>query len=375
VLLAAAALLMDSFQRLQRVDPGFRRDGVVTFNLGLPAASYPDVMRQSLLFEGLLEKLHALPGVTNVAATSSLPAAGNGFALSPGAVEGRPLPPVRERKLMRRSTILPGYLPTLGIAIKQGRDFTWRDRMDAPNVAIINETCAHELFPGENPLGHRLITGLQSIPREIVGVAADTRSQNMAQAPVAEMYYPATQVDGAFLSVVVRSTRPAASLRPEIVSLVHSLDAGLPVDDVLDYSQVLTQAVADRRLVMLLLGAFAALALALAGMGIYSVIAYGVAQRTSEFGIRMALGAKPGTVMRMVMQEGLRLTLLGVGLGLLVAFALTRFMQSLLFEVNAADPLILGGVALFLSAVAALACFIPARRATRIDPMIALRSE
>ena len=138
---------------------------------------------------------------------------------------------------------------------------------------------------------------------------------------------------------------------------------------------MLTQAVADRQLVMLLLGAFATLALALAGMGIYSVIAYGVAQRTSEFGIRMALGAKPGTVVRMVMQEGLRLTLLGVGLGLVAAFALTRFMQSLLFEVNAADPLILGGVALFLSAVAALACFIPARRATRIDPMMALRAE
>ncbi len=206
-------------------------------------------------------------------------------------------------------------------------------------------------------------------------MVGDVRSQGLAQAPAAEMYYPSMQMDGAFLNIVVYSSRPAASLRAELTATIHSLDSGLPVGDVQEYSDILAQAVADRRLSMLLLGGFAALALTLAGMGIYSVIAYGVAQRTSEFGIRMALGARPGTVVGMVMREGLRLTLLGVVLGLGAAFVLTRFMQNLLFEVNPADPLILGGVALFLSAVAAIACFVPARRAARIDPMTALRAE
>jgi predicted permease len=357
------------------VDPGFRSDGVATFFIGLPTGSYPDLMRQALFFQAAIEKLHALPGVTAVATTATLPAAGNGFTRSPAAVEGRPLPAMSDRAIMLRSTISPGFFAALGIPLKQGRDFTWRDRSDAPNVVIINETLARQLFPNENPVGHRLITGIQSIPREVVGVVADVRSQNISQPAQAEMYYPAAQMDGAFLSVVVKSTRPAASLRPEIIAAIHALDAGLPVGDVQPYSDLLAQAVADRRLSTLLLGAFAALALGLAGMGIYSVIAYGVAQRTSEFGIRMALGAKPGSVVWLVMGEGLRLTVIGLAIGLGVAFAFTRLMQNLLFEVSAADPLILGSVSVFLGAIAALACFVPARRATRIDPMTALRAE
>ncbi len=375
LVLVCAALFMDSFRRLQNIDPGFRREGASTFFLGLPAGSYPDLPRQSLFFQNALEKIRALPGVTAAAATATLPGAGNGFTRSPAAVEGRPLPPVSERKIMLRSTLTPGFFAALDIPIKRGRDFTWRDRTEAPNVVIINETLAKELFPNENPLGHRLITGIQSVPREVVGVAADTRSQNISQPAAAEMYYPAAQMDGAFLNVLVRSTRPAASLRPEIIAAIHALDAGLPVGDVQPYAEILLQSVADRRLWMLLLGCFAGLALALAGMGIYSVIAYGVAQRTNEFGIRLALGADPGDVVALVMQEGLRLTLIGLGVGLVAAFALTRLMQNLLFEISATDPVVFIGVALFVGAIAALACFVPARRATKIDPMVALRAE
>ena len=375
MLLVGAALLLDSFRRLQNVAPGFRSDDTTVFNLVLPAGSYPDLARQSLFFQNALEKIHALPGVTHAAGTSTLPGAGNGFTRSPAAVEGRPLPAVSDRKITLRSTTLPGFFAALDIPMKQGRDFTWRDRSDAPNVVIINETLAKEFFPNENPLGRRLITGIQSIPREIVGVAADVRSQNISLPPGAEMYYSAAQLDGAFLNFVIRSPRPAASLRSEIVAAIRTLDAGLPVVGVQPYSDVLAQSIADRRLSMLLLGGFAALALALAGMGIYSVIAYGIAQRTHEFGIRLALGAAGGDVVALVMKEGLRLALLGLGIGLAAAFALTRLMQNLLFEVSATDPAVFFGVALFVCAIAAFACFIPARRATKIDPMVALRAE
>ncbi|HXM32231.1 MAG TPA: ABC transporter permease [Chthoniobacterales bacterium] len=375
VLVVGAVLLVDSFRRLQNVDPGFRAAGVTTFFVGLPPGSYPDIERQGLFFQNAIEKLKALPGVTNAATGANLPASDNGNTRSPAAVEGRPLPPVSDRIIAVRSTISPGFLETLGVPIKQGRDFTWRDRPGTPMVVIINETMAKKLFPGENPIGHRLITGIQSIPREIVGVSGDVRAENLSLPPGVEMYYPSTQLDGAFQSVVVRSERPAASLRTELIDAIHSLDPGLPIDQVQSYTEVLSQASADRRLSMYLLGGFAGLALALAGMGIYSVIAYGVAQRTNEFGIRFALGAAARDVIGLVMKEGLRLSIVGLVVGLGLSFAVTRLMQRLLFEVSPSDPLLYSGVALFICAIAALACFVPALRATRIDPMQALRTE
>jgi predicted permease len=375
VLVVGAVLLVDSFRRLQNVDSGFRAAGVTTFFVGLPPGSYPDIERQGLFFQNAIEKLKALPGVTNAAAGSNLPAADNGSTRSPAAVEGRPLPPVSDRTIAVRSTISPGFLETLGVPIKQGRDFTWRDRAGAPNVVIINETMAKKFFPGENPIGRRLITGIASIPREVVGVSGDVRAENLSLPPGVEMYYPSTQLDGAFQSVVVRSERPAASLRSELIAAIHSLDPGLPIDQVQSYTEVLSQASADRRLSMYLLGGFAGLALALAGMGIYSVIAYGVAQRTNEFGIRFALGAAARDVIGLVMKEGLRLSFVGLVVGLGLSFAVTRLMQRLLFEVSPRDPWLYSGVALFICSVAALACFVPALRATRIDPMQALRTE
>src|SRR3989440_1552990 len=375
VLVVGAVLLVDSFRRLQNVAPGFRAEGITTFFVGLPPGSYPDIERQALFFQNAIEKLKALPGVTNAAAASTLPASDNGNTRSPAAVEGRPLPAVSDRTIAVRSTISPGFLETLGIPIKQGRDFTWRDRPGAPNVVIINETMAKKLFPGENPVGRRLITGIQSIPREIVGVSGDVRAENLSLPPGIEMYYPSVQIDGAFQSIVVRSERPAASLRSALVAAIHSLDPGLPIEEVQSYNEVIAQATADRRLSMYLLGGFAGLALALAGMGIYSVIAYGVAQRTNEFGIRFALGAAARDVIGLVMKEGLRLSVVGLVVGLGLSFAVTRLMQRLLFEVSPRDPWLYAGVALFICAVAALACFVPAMRATRIDPMQALRTE
>lgn len=375
VLLVGAALLIDSFRRLQRVDPGFRADDVATFNLGLSPSVYPTAEDRTRLFENVLGKIRTLPGVTNAAAISNLPVVAGGFTRSPAAVEGQALPPVNERQITSRSTVTPEYFATLGIPLKRGRDFTWRDRDDATKVVIINEALAKRLFGSDDPIGRRLITGIQSIPREVVGVVGDIRSLNLAQTPVEEMYYPAAQDDGGFLSVVVRSSRPAAGLRGELVAAVHAFDPGLPVAEVRPFTELLAGAIADRRLVMMLLGGFAALALLLASMGIYSVIAYGVAQRTNEFGIRMALGAAPGQVVGLVMKEGLRFAALGLAIGLVLAFALTRLMQRLLFEVSPSDPVVYVAVALFLSAIAAAACFIPARRATKVDPITALRAE
>jgi predicted permease len=375
VLVVGAVLLVDSFRRLQNVDPGFRGEGITTFFVGLPPGSYPDIQRQALFFRNAIEKLKALPGVTAVSAGSNLPASDNGNTRSPAAVEGRPLPPVSDRTIAVRSTILPEFLETMAIPIKQGRDFNWRDQPDSPMVVIINESMARKFFPGENPVGRRLITGIQSIPREIVGVSGDVRSENLSLPPGPEMYYPATQLDGAFLSIIVRSSRPPASLRAELIAAIHALDPGLPIDQVQSYNEVLAAASADRRLSMYLLGGFAGLALALAGMGIYSVIAYGVAQRTNEFGIRFALGAAARDVIGLVMKEGLRLSIVGLVVGLGISFAVTRLMQRLLFEVSPSDPWLYSGVALFICAIAALACFVPALRATRIDPMQALRTE
>jgi len=375
VLLVGAVLLIDSFRRLQKVDPGFRAEGVTAFFVGLPPGSYPDEDRQALFFQNAIEKLKALPGVTHASAASNLPAAGGGSTRSPAAVEGRPLPAVSERTIAVRSTTSPGFFEVLGIPLKQGRDFTWQDRPGAPSVVIINETMAKKFFPGENPIGRRLITGIASVPREVVGVVGDVRMENLSLPPAVEMYYPAGQVDGAFMTMIVRSSRPASSLRPELIAAVHSLDPGLPIDQVQPYTELLAAASADRRLSMYLLGGFAGLALALAGMGIYSVIAYGVAQRTNEFGIRFALGAAARDVIGLVMKEGLRLAVVGLVVGLGVSFAITRLMRRLLFEVSPTDPWLYSGVALFICSVAALACFVPALRATRIDPMQALRAE
>ena len=374
LLLVCAALVIDSFRRLQKVEPGFRAADIATFNVALPPGHYTNE-RTAVFWQQLLERLRALPGVTHAAATASLPAAALGFSRSPVAVEGESLPPVHERVMPNRSTVTPGFFATLDIPVKQGRDFSWRDQPGSPAAVILNETLARRLFPNQNPIGRRVITGIQSIPREVVGVVGDVRSQNLAQLPTEEMYYAAAQVEGQFQTVVIRSTRPAGSLRPEIVAAVHAVDPGVPVAEVESYTEQLAGAIADRRLAMTLLGGFAGLALALAGMGIYSVIAYSVAQRTGEFGIRMALGAGPRQVITLVMNEGLKLALIGLGLGLVAAFAVTRLMQQMLFEVSATDPVIFIGVAAFLCAIAALACFIPARRATKVDPMTALRAD
>jgi predicted permease len=375
ILLAGAGLLVDSFVRLQKVPTGFNSAHVAVVNLGISPGQYPDAARQAAFYEQFLARLATMPGIEQVSTTDGLPAAG-GFSRSPFALEGTAVPPVNERPIAVRSLLSPGFFATLGIPVKQGRDFSWRDRDGTPNVVIINQVMAKRLFPnGENPVGRRLITGIQSIPREIVGVVGDVRSQDLAAKPQEEMYYPTAQLGDLFVNILIRTPRAAAGLRGEIKAALHDVDASIPPPDVQSYDELLSQSISDRRLVMGLIGGFSVLALFLAGLGIYSVIAYGVAQRTSEFGVRLALGAEPSALLLLVLREGLKLTLIGLGIGLGASLLLTRLLHSLLFEVSATDPVILGGVSLFLALVALVACWLPARRAAEVDPMVALRSE
>ncbi len=376
VLLAGAGLLVDSFVRLQKVPTGFTSAQVAVINLGISPGQYPDAIRQGAFYEQFLARLATMPGIEQVSVTDGLPAAGNGFSRSPFALEGTAVPPVNERPIAVRSLLSPGFFATLGIPVKQGRDFSWRDRDGTPNVVIINQIMAKRLFPnGENPVGRRLITGIQSIPREIVGVVGDVRSQELAAKPQEEMYYPVAQLGALFMNILVRTPRAAAGLRADIKVVLHDVDASIPPPDVQSYDELLSQSISDRRLVMGLLGGFSVLAMFLAGLGIYSVIAYGVAQRTGEFGVRLALGAAPSALLLLVLREGLKLTLIGLGIGLVASVLLTRLLHSLLFEVSATDPIVLGGVSLFLGVVALVACWLPARRAAKVDPMVALRAE
>jgi predicted permease len=373
VLLIAAGLLLASFARLQRVEPGFRPDGVFTAQLVLPAERYE---RDKLVafYEQFYKRLAALPGSSSAALTDRVPLTG-GQTPAPVAVVGRPVPPMSERPNANRHLVSPTYFATLGIPIRSGRDFDERDSARVPHVVIINETFARRYFPGEDPLGRTLITGMAQLPSEIVGVVADVRGTSLNAPPEADYFLPALQRPETFTNIVVRTNLGPAAMATTVREALRAVDADLPLLQPQTLSTRIAQTIADRKLALVLLAGFAALALVLASLGVYSVMANLVAYRTSEIGIRMALGASPGLVMRMVLGHGRRLTLVGIAIGIVGAFFVTRLMQQALFEVNPADPLIYTAVAAMLLLVAEFASWVPARRATRIDPVIALRTE
>ena len=373
VLLIAAGLLLTSFARLQRVQPGFSSDGIFTAQLALPAERFN---RETLpaFYEQLYTRLQTLPSTTSAALTDRVPLAG-GQAPAPVAVQGRPLPPMSERPHANRHLVSPKYFTTLGIPIRAGRDFDERDNSRVPHVAIVNETFARRHFPGENPLGRTLITGMAQLPSEIVGVVADVRSSGLNAQPDPDYFLPALQRPELFTNIVVRTDVAPAAMTSFVRDALRTLDANLPLLQPQTLNDRIAQTIADRRLALVLLASFAVLALVLASLGVYSVMANLVAYRTSEIGIRMALGASPGAVLRMVLGHGRRLTLLGIALGIAGAYVVSRLMQQTLFEVNPGEPLVYAAVAVMLLLIAEFASWLPARRATRIDPVIALRAE
>ena len=375
VLLVAATLLINSFVRVQNVSPGFDPEGVFAGFVQVPPVQYPERSEALVNFYSrLYEGLAAIPGATSVALNDSPPLTGaNGP--SPFAVVGRAVPPLAEQPLALRHLISPNAFGVLGIPIVQGRDFDERDTPASTPVVIINQAMARQAFPGEDPVGKRIVSGMLQLTQEVVGVVADTHTQDLTTPPTAEMYYPILQRPENFVTVLVRTDGDPAALAGSVRAALKAVDPGIPLNQPTTMAQFVADSMADRRLTMVLLAAFAGLALVLASLGVYSVMAYSVGQRAGEIGLRMALGARATDVRTMVVRHGLALTGIGVAIGLATALALTRLMNTLLYGVGASDPLTYLGIAVLLAAVAVLACWMPAQRAARVDPMVALRGD
>ncbi|HYV20978.1 MAG TPA: ABC transporter permease [Verrucomicrobiae bacterium] len=373
VLLVSAGLLLASFARLQRVAPGFQPDGLFVGGINVPMNRYPTDDDLAGFYRRLLERMAALPGVTSVALSDALPLSG-AVPVAPVAVVGKDLAPMSERPSGLRHLVSPGMFKTLGIPLRQGRDFDERDRPNIPHVVIVNETMAHQFFGTENPIGRHLITGMGQIESEIVGVVADNHSIDLTSAPVAEYFLPTLQRPENFNALILRVAGDPAAIAPAVRAALKEVDPTLPLLQPQTMNAVIAQLTADRRLVMVLLGIFAALAVVLAAIGLYGVMAYLIRQRTGEIGVRMALGARPGAIQGMVVLEGMRLAAWGIGIGGLAAFAATRLLQTFLFEVTPSNPVVYAAIALIIATVAGAASWFPARRASRIDPLVALRT-
>jgi putative ABC transport system permease protein len=375
VLLIGAGLLLRSLWRLQGVEPGFQTDNVLTWSLALPPGDYPDERRQGAFFQEVVSRVEALPGVTSAAAVVTLPYDGNDIALAL-FIEGRPPAEPGQRRELGLQMVTPGYFRTLGIPLRRGRDFASTDTADTAPVVLVSEAAVRRFWPDEDPIGKRIRLGSPEDGwRTIVGVVGDVRHGGPAEEPRPEVYVPVRQSAFPFMQFVVRTRQEPMALAPAVRAAVAELDAELPLSDVRTLEAVVASATARPRFLSTLVGVFAALALLLAGVGLYGVIAYMARQRTRELGIRMALGAQPEDVLWLVLGSGMRLAVLGVGLGLLAAWAASRVMGSLLYGVSATDPLTFGGLALLVLGVTLVATWLPARRATRVDPLVALRNE
>ncbi len=374
VLLVSASLLILSFDQLRKVDAGFNANGVLTAFVSLPPARYDTPEKEALFYERLREELAALPGVGAAALGSSPPLSGN-QSFTPYAVKGRAIPPITEQPLGARFVVSPGYFSTLGVAIKQGRDFDGRDRTGSREVVIINEAFAREHFPQGDALGQSLILGVVRREFEIVGIVADHRALNLSQAASPQIYFSAAQRPENVMGILLRSAGDPSALTNTLRATLRRLDADLPLISPQPLTTFVDRSLAGRELNMMLLAGFAALAIALSGLGIYSVMAFAIAQRTPEIGVRMALGASPGAVQWMVIQQGLRTAVIGLAVGLVAALAVTRLLSSQLFGVAATHPVAYGAIAVFVLFISLLACWLPARRASRIDPLVALRKD
>jgi putative ABC transport system permease protein len=382
LLLVGAGLLGRSYLRLQGVEPGIDPENVLALQLALPASRYGEPEQVSRFYGDLLEKVAALPGVDAAAATSHLPLGAGGFNLAVFVEGAAPAPPSGVPTAYYRA-VTANYFQALGVRLLRGRPFGERDRLGAPRVAIVNATMARLIWPGQEPLGRRFtLDDNETAPIEVVGVASDVHHFGLDREPQAELHVPYLQATGTYwswtnrsLTLVVRGSTPAPALAAAVRRAVASVDKDLPVYGIRTMSEVLAASVVARRASTTLLGLFAAAALLLASVGLYGVVSYSVGRRTHELGLRMALGARAGDVQRLVLARGLRLALLGLAVGFAGALALSRLLSDLVFGISTLDPATLAAVGGLLLAVSLLACYLPARRATRIDPAAALRFE
>jgi putative ABC transport system permease protein len=371
VLLVGSGLLIRSFVRLQTVNLGFDPAHVLTVRIALPPTKYATPLQQITFYNRVLKAVQSLPGVQVATITSALPL--NPSRRSPMLPEGQPIVPFGQRPILDIQTISPDYTRVLRVPLLRGREFTDHDNADAPGVAIVNQAAVRRYWPNENPIGKHILLGQRPLPVEVVGVFSDLKNVTLGDDASPEVILPFPQLPWPLLNLSVRSAGDPHGLISAIRRQVSEVDKDQPLTDVQTLEELVGSASQQRRFTMLLLGVFSATALILAIVGIYGVIAYSVAQRTQELGIRIALGADQGDVLQLVVGHGLGLTLTGIVIGLAGAFALTRLMSSLLYQTSATDPIAFGASALLFTAVALLASYLPARRATRIDPTDALR--
>jgi putative ABC transport system permease protein len=376
VLLAGAGLLVRSFARLTQVDPGFSAENVLTLQVHVYDLN-PEPRQQAAYFERALERLRALPGVAAAGAGSAPPFIGEGGIEidAPFAIDRRPQPGPGEEPTAFHSVTTDGYFAALGIPLLRGRLFTAADHEEGAPVVLINETMARRYWPGEDPVGQtitvRRLGG--AVSREIVGVVGDVRHTGLDSVPRAEIFLHHLQAPFGSMTFVVRAASDPLALLPAVKQEIWAVNKNQPFYSVRAMDELVSESLGGRRFSLVLLGSFAAVALSLAGVGVYGLVSFSTRQRTHEIGVRMALGARPGDVLRSVIGEGLLLALPGVVLGLAGAFVLTRFLEGMLFGVAPRDPATFVAISVLLLAVAVLASYLPARRATRIDPMQALR--
>ncbi len=376
VLLIGSGLMIRSFLRLQATRPGFDTQNLLTMRLLLPMPAYFEHKKRTTFFEQAIQRIGALPGVRSASVVNVLPFSGQAMTAF-FMIEGRHSPDALDKPRVDIRAVSSNYLRTMGIPLLMGRDFTERDITEADaKVVIINETMARRFWPNENPLGRRIIINRpETPPDEIIGVVSDVKNSDFETEIMPTVYWPHHSWPSPFGAVLVRTTGDPMSLNAAVTREISSLDPEQAIADVRTMEQVLWSSVARPRFNTLLLTVLAAVALVVAAMGIYGVISYTVTQRTHEFGIRIALGAQTRDVLKLVVKHGMMLTLIGVGVGLAASYALTRVLSGLLYGVKPTDPATFIGITILLFAVALLACFVPARRATKLDPVETLRSE
>jgi putative ABC transport system permease protein len=377
VLLVGAGLHMRSLGALLKVDPGFRPDGVLVAEIaGLPEARYPERPERAAFYDRTLGALRALPGVASVAAVTTVPVTGNDIIFSIEEVEGQPPRPPDQAVSANWYSVSPGYFETMGIPLVAGRVFTSSDAATSPRVAIIDETMARRIFPGENPIGHRLRMGIDGkVFREIVGVVGDVRHYGLDRAVTMQMYEPYAQIAPDGMTFLVRTAGDPGALAGAARRAIQSVDPEQPVTSTRTLVGIVADSTSQRRFTLTLLAAFAVAAMLLAAVGVYGVIAFAVSQRTHEIGVRMALGAERRAILGLVLRQGMAMVLAGVVAGLAAALALTRLVSATLYGVGAADPATYAATATLLCLVAFAATYLPARRATRVEPTTALRCE
>ena len=374
VLMTGAGLLMESFARLVRVDPGFAPKNLMTFPINLPAARYPQPQKQAEFYRQVLERVKTLPDVQQASATSYLPLSG-AIRFVFFCPEGHVCQGVGKDPLIAMRQVTPTYFDTARTPLLSGRVFGEKDAAGGQLVVIVNQTTAKRYWPDQNPVGKHLANSRDMIQREVVGVVADVKFNTLNATNSEEMYLPLAQSPWPAMTLLVRSGGDFRSLVPAVRAKIAEVDPTLPVSGILSMEDVVSTSIAQPRLIMQFVGVFAGFALMLSAVGIYGVMAYSVTQRKQELGIRVALGAEPRDILRLVVTQGMKLTAIGVLLGVLASLLLTRLLSTLLFGVHAIDPIAFVGSALVLVVAAFVACYLPAQRATRVDPIVVLRFE